>query len=134
MTIACLCAFSLIMIEIRALLCRKNPVLALPLHHAACAWNMSVYKTTVAAPFLPFSFMVAHTTSLYVQLKYKKPVSYTHLDVYKRQVHGGGFAGTIQAFVPEKAIPCYKTQIENMFGENTCHVLKIRSDGGKKVL
>lgn len=50
------------------------------------------------------------------------------------RVHGGGFAGTIQAFVPEKAIPCYKTQIENMFGENTCHVLKIRSDGGKKVL
>jgi len=50
------------------------------------------------------------------------------------RVHGGGFAGTIQAFVPFKAVEGYKKQIDSIFGEGACHVLKIRNDGAIKVI
>lgn len=50
------------------------------------------------------------------------------------RVHGGGFAGTIQAFVKTDFVPEYKKQIEKILGEGTCHVLKIRKYGGIKVL
>ena len=50
------------------------------------------------------------------------------------RVHGGGFAGTIQAFVPNDMVAEYKTGIERIFGEGSCYCLKIRPDGGIKVL
>lgn len=50
------------------------------------------------------------------------------------RVHGGGFAGTIQAFVVNDMVQEYKTQIENVFGEGTCHVLKVRPYGGVCVI
>ena len=50
------------------------------------------------------------------------------------RVHGGGFAGTIQAFVKNEYVSTYKEQMEKLLGENTCHVLKIRKYGGIKVL
>ncbi|MCR5735803.1 MAG: galactokinase [Lachnospiraceae bacterium] len=50
------------------------------------------------------------------------------------RVHGGGFAGTIQAFVPNDLVDEYKKEIEKCFGKDTCHVLKIRKYGGMKVL
>lgn len=50
------------------------------------------------------------------------------------RVHGGGFAGTIQAFVKEEAVAGYKDFIEKILGEGTCHVLSIRKQGGVKVL
>ena len=46
------------------------------------------------------------------------------------RVHGGGFAGTIQAFVKDDYVDTYKKEIEKIFGKNTCHVLKIRNKGG----
>ena len=49
------------------------------------------------------------------------------------RVHGGGFAGTIQAFVPNTMIDSYKKAIESVFGEGSCMVLKIRPVGGIKV-
>lgn len=49
------------------------------------------------------------------------------------RVHGGGFAGTIQAFVKNKDVPKYKEAMEKVFGKNTCHVLKIRKYGGVQV-
>lgn len=49
------------------------------------------------------------------------------------RVHGGGFAGTIQAFVKNSFVPEYKQFIENILGEGACHVLKIRKYGGIKV-
>ena len=49
------------------------------------------------------------------------------------RVHGGGFAGTIQAFVQNDFVDEYKNQIEKVFGENTCKVLKIRKYGGIEV-
>ena len=50
------------------------------------------------------------------------------------RVHGGGFAGTIQAFVPNDILSEYKEKIESIFGEGKCYVLSIRPVGGVKVL
>lgn len=49
------------------------------------------------------------------------------------RVHGGGFAGTIQAFVKNSFVSEYKQFIENVLGEGSCHVLKIRKYGGIKI-
>ena len=50
------------------------------------------------------------------------------------RVHGGGFAGTIQAFVKNEAVKEYKETLDGVFGEGACEVLKIRKYGGMKVL
>ncbi len=50
------------------------------------------------------------------------------------RVHGGGFAGTIQAFVPFDLVEEYKNKIDSAFGKGACHVLRIRPDGAIKVL
>lgn len=50
------------------------------------------------------------------------------------RVHGGGFAGTIQAFVPAELLEEYKNSIETVFGKGSCHVLIIRPVGGTKVM
>ncbi|HIX68232.1 MAG TPA: galactokinase, partial [Candidatus Anaerostipes excrementavium] len=50
------------------------------------------------------------------------------------RVHGGGFAGTIQAFVPNEITGMYKKTMENVFGQGACHILKVRKYGGMKVL
>ena len=46
------------------------------------------------------------------------------------RIHGGGFAGTIQAFVKNSAVAEYKVAIEKVFGADSCHVLKVRPFGG----
>ena len=46
------------------------------------------------------------------------------------RVHGGGFAGTIQAFVRNENVANYKRTMEKVFGDNSCHVLKVRKYGG----
>ncbi len=50
------------------------------------------------------------------------------------RVHGGGFAGTIQAFVPMDLLEEFKTKICAVFGEKSCYVLNIRPEGGIKVI
>lgn len=50
------------------------------------------------------------------------------------RVHGGGFAGTIQVFVDDADVARYKSEIEKIFGEGSCHVLKIRPVGGCQVI
>lgn len=49
------------------------------------------------------------------------------------RVHGGGFAGTIQAFVPTELLDTYKNAVESVFGENSCYVLNIRPVGGTEI-
>lgn len=49
------------------------------------------------------------------------------------RVHGGGFAGTIQAFVPAELLETYKTTLESIFGEGACYVLNIRPVGGTEI-
>ena len=46
------------------------------------------------------------------------------------RVHGGGFAGTIQAFVPFDLLDSFRTGIDAVLGEGACHVLSIRPQGG----
>ena len=46
------------------------------------------------------------------------------------RVHGGGFAGTVQAFVPLDMVDSFKEGMERVLGEGSCHVLSIRSEGG----
>ncbi len=46
------------------------------------------------------------------------------------RVHGGGFAGTVQAFVPNDMLETFKAGVEKMIGEGSCHVLSIREAGG----
>ena len=50
------------------------------------------------------------------------------------RVHGGGFAGTIQAFVKNEYVESYKILMDNVFGEGSCKDLRIRKYGGIKVM
>ncbi len=49
------------------------------------------------------------------------------------RVHGGGFAGTIQAFVPNDLVSEYRAAVDKVFGDGACAVLKIRKDGAIKL-
>ncbi len=49
------------------------------------------------------------------------------------RVHGGGFAGTVQAFVPTDMLDGFKKGIEAVFGKDSCHVLSVRNAGGIRV-
>ena len=49
------------------------------------------------------------------------------------RVHGGGFAGTILAFVKNEAVDEYQKNMEAIFGKGSCHVLKVRLLGGVRV-
>ena len=46
------------------------------------------------------------------------------------RVHGGGFAGTVQAFVPFDLLDSFRAGIDAALGEGACHVLSIRPQGG----
>ncbi len=46
------------------------------------------------------------------------------------RVHGGGFAGTVQAFVPVDMLKTFQTGIDAVLGEGACHILSIRPWGG----
>lgn len=49
------------------------------------------------------------------------------------RVHGGGFAGTIQAFVPQNLVEKYVSTLEHIYGKGSCHSLFIRPKGAGKV-
>lgn len=46
------------------------------------------------------------------------------------RVHGGGFAGTVQAFVPVDMLENFRAGIDAVLGAGSCHVLSIRREGG----
>ena len=46
------------------------------------------------------------------------------------RVHGGGFAGTVQAFVPFELLDSFRSGIDAVLGQGACHVLSIRPQGG----
>lgn len=50
------------------------------------------------------------------------------------RVHGGGFAGTIQAFVPLDKTEPYREKMDALFGAGSCYVLRIRPVGGVKII
>ena len=45
------------------------------------------------------------------------------------RVHGGGFAGTILACVPEDMLELYRSEMEQVFGSGSCYVLRVRAAG-----
>ena len=49
------------------------------------------------------------------------------------RVHGGGFGGTIQAFVPQDKLDEYVKTLEHVYGKGTCHQLFIRAKGSIKL-
>ncbi len=49
------------------------------------------------------------------------------------RVHGGGFAGTVQAFVPSDCVEDYRTAMDAVFGEGACMVLRIRPEGAIRI-
>ena len=49
------------------------------------------------------------------------------------RLQGGGFAGTIQAFVPVDLLPAYRAAIDGVFGEGSCYVLSVRNYGAVPV-
>lgn len=50
------------------------------------------------------------------------------------RVHGGGFAGTVQVFVPDAYLEVFKSEMEKVFGAGSCYLLKIRAEGAIKVI
>lgn len=50
------------------------------------------------------------------------------------RVHGGGFAGTVQAFVPNEMLDGFKTSMERVLGNGSCHILHIRPVGGIRLM
>ena len=46
------------------------------------------------------------------------------------RVHGGGFAGTVQAFVPFELLDSFRAGIDSALGQGACHILSIRPQGG----
>lgn len=50
------------------------------------------------------------------------------------RVHGGGFAGTIQAFVKKENASKYRESMDKVFGEGACEILAIRNQGGIRVI
>ena len=49
------------------------------------------------------------------------------------RVHGGGFGGTIQAFVPQDLLDKYVETLEHVYGKGKCHKLFIRAKGSVKL-
>ena len=62
------------------------------------------------------------------------PSAHTLSELGVARVHGGGFAGTIQAFVPDNSVDAYRNAMEAVFGKGACMVLKIRKYGGIRVI
>ena len=49
------------------------------------------------------------------------------------RVHGGGLAGTIQVIVKSEDLSGYRHMIEDVFGKDSCHILRIRKEGGIRI-
>ena len=80
-----------------------------------------MYLQNVYASSIPHSQAVSLTLALCDELLGDK-------GAYR--VHGGGFAGTVQAFVPDEMVSDFKKKIEEVLGEGMCHILSIRPVGG----
>ena len=50
------------------------------------------------------------------------------------RMQGGGFAGTIQAFVPQRLVQIYHDAMEGVFGKGSCYILRLREQGAVRVI
>ncbi len=83
-----------------------------------------MYLQNVFAPSMPKSQAVSLTLALCDELLGER-------GAYR--VHGGGFAGTVQAFVPHDMLDEFKAKIDAVLGEGKCMVLSIRPVGGAQI-
>ncbi len=80
-----------------------------------------MYLQNVFAASMPHAQAVAVTLALCAEILGER-------GAYR--VHGGGFAGTVQAFVPFDMLDDFKRRIEAVLGDGMCHVLSVRPVGG----
>lgn len=85
-----------------------------------------------SAMYLQNVFVASHTQTQGLSLALALSESYLKGRGAWR-VHGGGLAGTIQAFVKNEDLPGYRSMIENVFGKGSCHVMRLRDEGGYKI-
>lgn len=103
-------------------------------------------KSDAVNTFLRLVTESGHSSWMYLQnvnpvgVYMKQPVAYTLAlcDALLRgagayRIHGGGFAGTVQAFVPHERLDNFKQAIEKNLGAGSCHVMNIRQSGGIRV-
>ena len=50
------------------------------------------------------------------------------------RIHGGGFAGTIQAIIKNEKVDDYRKKMDEIFGDGSCKIYSIRKYGGMKVI
>ena len=50
------------------------------------------------------------------------------------RIHGGGFAGTVQAYVPSHLLTKYVTEMEKLFGEGSCSLISFRKRDVSRIL
>lgn len=81
-----------------------------------------MYLQNVYSPAHPEQQAVSLTLGLCERLLSKTGGSW--------RIQGGGFAGTVQAFVPNESLELFRKEIDAFLGEGSCHVLKIRPVGG----
>lgn len=67
------------------------------------------------------------TIGLMLSEKVLRPTNQKPVGAWR--VHGGGLAGTIQAFVPDDMVSLYQSTLDATFGNNSCRVLKIQESG-----
>ena len=97
--------------------------------------NFEAFLNMVNASGLSSSLCLQNTWSIHDPKQQAIPLALTvgeHLldGMGAIRVHGGGFAGTIQAWVPEDYLTVFQNGIEELFGPGKCHVLHIRPQGG----
>lgn len=49
------------------------------------------------------------------------------------RIQGGGFGGTLEAFVPKDMTAEFKDGINRLIGDGMCHILTIRKEGGIRI-
>ena len=97
--------------------------------------NFEAFLNMVNASGLSSSLCLQNTWSIHDPKQQAIPLALTvgeHLldGMGAIRVHGGGLAGTVQAWVPEEYLTVFKRGIEELFGSGKCHVLHIRPQGG----
>lgn len=74
---------------------------------------------------------ISHDRSLSLALYLSEKFFETHVGAAR--VHGGGFAGTVQAFVKKEDATEYKNYVERFFGEGSCRILRVRTAGSERL-
>ena len=97
--------------------------------------NFEAFLNLVNASGLSSSLCLQNTWSIHDPSQQAIPLALTAAEYLLDgmgacRVHGGGFAGTIQAWVPEDYLTVFKNGMEALFGAGKCHVLHIRPQGG----